>query len=156
MKIDKHSFTLIELLIVLVIIGILATLAVPQYQDYVNKARCAEAKTMLRAWSNAIWQYYIETGNIPVNQNDIGFTVPPSQYFTYGFDTGSPGLGLISAESKFKGSNGLPYRTYQIYYILNPVAPDMQPGAQMMDTKWSRLYVHYNFSESTSVKYGWD
>lgn len=48
MKISKnHGFTVIELMIALVVIGILASIALPAYQDYTKKARRADAKTAL-------------------------------------------------------------------------------------------------------------
>ena len=61
----KKAFTLVELLIVIIIIGILATMAIPQYQKMVDRAVVAEAKSALTALANAIQMYYMEHGYYP-------------------------------------------------------------------------------------------
>lgn len=50
----KHAFTLIELLVVVLIIGILSSIALPQYSRAVEKARAAEAFTMLGSLAHAV------------------------------------------------------------------------------------------------------
>lgn len=61
----KKSFTLIELLIVVIIIGILATLAIPQYMGFVEKSRAAEALKMIDAIRKAMEVHKIEIGGYP-------------------------------------------------------------------------------------------
>lgn len=61
----KNAFTLVELLIVIMIIGILATMAVPQYQKMVDKAKWTECVSMLGQIKNACNLYYAEYSEWP-------------------------------------------------------------------------------------------
>ena len=58
----KRAFTLIELLVVVLIIGILAAIALPQYQKAVAKARGAELISMVKAVNTAQEAYFLATG----------------------------------------------------------------------------------------------
>ncbi|MGB1701517.1 MAG: pilin, partial [Cycloclasticus sp.] len=74
----QKGFTLIELMIVVAIIGILAALAIPAYQDYTIKSRVAEGASLSGAFKTAIEVYWSENGtlsgltdnSIQVNGND--------------------------------------------------------------------------------------
>lgn len=55
---SRRGFTLIELMITVMIIGILAGIAIPQYQQYVTKARRTEAKSALARVQGALERYY--------------------------------------------------------------------------------------------------
>ncbi len=63
MKQTQHGFTLIELMITVAIVGILASIAVPAYQDSVRKSRRADAKGVLLGLANAMERYFTENNS---------------------------------------------------------------------------------------------
>lgn len=69
----KKAFTLIELLVVVLIIGILAAVAVPQYQKAVEKSKATQAMTLLKTVVQAMESYYMANGSYPMqfSQMDI-------------------------------------------------------------------------------------
>ena len=71
MQNKSRAFTLIELLVVVLIIGILAAVAVPQYQKAVEKARAAEALTILDGIYQAAQVYYLANGTYPTKFDDL-------------------------------------------------------------------------------------
>ena len=71
MKNNKKAFTLIELLFVVLIIGILSAVALPQYTFAVEKARFAEAEQTAGSLQKAIDVWLLENGGYP--ENDINF-----------------------------------------------------------------------------------
>jgi prepilin-type N-terminal cleavage/methylation domain-containing protein len=70
----KNAFTLIELLIVLIIIGVLATLAVPQFTGYVEKSRAAEALNMLAALRTGEDAYKLANGSYTTDFTKLGIS----------------------------------------------------------------------------------
>ena len=69
MKKVQQGFTLIELMIVVAIIGILAAVAIPQYQDYTVKAKVGNAVTSLGSLRTAVALCLQEAGGVPDNCN---------------------------------------------------------------------------------------
>jgi general secretion pathway protein G len=71
MKKKEKGFTLIELMVVISIIGILATLAVPTYKNIVQRARETVLKNNLFAIRDVIDQYYQDKGKYPATIQDL-------------------------------------------------------------------------------------
>lgn len=75
----KKAFTLIELLVVVLIIGILAAVAVPQYQKAVLKSRFATVKEMVHSLANAEELYYLANGEYTADFEALDISLPPSE-----------------------------------------------------------------------------
>jgi len=71
MKQNKKGFTLIEILVVVLIIGILAGIALPQYKKAVLKSRFAAIKNMTRAIYDAEQRYYLVHNQYTSNWNEL-------------------------------------------------------------------------------------
>ena len=73
---NKQAFTLIELLVVVLIIGILAAVALPQYQKAVEKARAATIFPLLKAVGEAQENYYLANGTYATSFDDLTVDIP--------------------------------------------------------------------------------
>lgn len=76
----QQGFTLIELMIVVAIIGILAAVALPAYQDYTTRAKVTEGIGMASAAKLAVSEYRTSMNTWPNNNDSAGYTSPNSQY----------------------------------------------------------------------------
>ncbi len=76
----QKGFTLIELMIVIAIIGILAAIAIPAYQNYTIRSQVTEGLTLGDGWKTAISEYYANTGNWPVLTNLSGMSCSVGKY----------------------------------------------------------------------------
>ena len=79
MKNAQRGFTLIELMIVVSIIGILASIAIPAYQNYIIRAQIAEGLALSDPVKVAVADFNDQTGAFPANNSDATLG-PPTNY----------------------------------------------------------------------------
>lgn len=89
------GFTLVELMIVIVIVGILAAIAYPSYQEQVRKSRRADAQNALMAAANAMEKYYWSNTTYTTDLTNLGYSASPAAspegYYSISAAAGSTG-----------------------------------------------------------------
>ncbi|HEZ6970361.1 TPA: pilin [Neisseria meningitidis] len=74
----QKGFTLIELMIVIAIVGILAAVALPAYQDYTARAQVSEAILLAEGQKSAVTEYYLNHGEWPSDNSAAGVATSAS------------------------------------------------------------------------------
>ena len=104
----QQGFTLIELMIVVAIIGILAAIAIPAYQNYTIRAQVSEGMSLAGGAETAMSEYYTNHGNFPSSNTSNGLA--PSASITGNYVTSvSTGTGDTTAPT---ATNGVILITY--------------------------------------------
>ena len=103
MRKTNRGFTLIELMIAVAIIGILAAIGIPQYQNYVARAEATEGISLASGAKSALAEYYNTNGEFPAGTGDanaqIGIEAATAiaGNFVDGVSVSDDGLGMIAA-----------------------------------------------------------
>ena len=80
MKAIQKGFTLIELMIVVAIIGILAAVALPAYQDYTTRAKITEGITLAGSAKTAVAEHRLSKNSWPAGRTAAGYDSPETKY----------------------------------------------------------------------------
>ena len=140
---NLSGFTLIELLVVVLIIGILAAIAVPQYQKAVEKSRATQALVVLSSLVQAQENYYQANGTYATSFDELTMEFPWTgtekwasgnrvsdtrsngewslQLWKGGTSTGSHGIYLGRLTGKYKGAGFAYYFSNNISIPLNQI-----------------------------------
>ncbi|MBH5835153.1 pilin [Neisseria meningitidis] len=101
----QKGFTLIELMIVIAIVGILAAVALPAYQDYTARAQVSEAILLAEGQKSAVTEYYLNHGTWPSNNSDAGVASTATDIKGKYVKEVKVEKGVITAEMKSSGVN---------------------------------------------------
>ncbi|ENX3855365.1 pilin, partial [Neisseria gonorrhoeae] len=100
----QKGFTLIELMIVIAIVGILAAVALPAYQDYTARAQVSEAILLAEGQKSAVTEYYLNNGEWPENNTSAGVASASDIKGKY-VESVTVANGVVTAEMKSDGVN---------------------------------------------------
>ncbi|PPZ71200.1 prepilin-type cleavage/methylation domain-containing protein [Neisseria gonorrhoeae] len=100
----QKGFTLIELMIVIAIVGILAAVALPAYQDYTARAQVSEAILLAEGQKSAVTEYYLNHGTWPKDNTSAGVASSGEIKGKY-VQSVTVTNGVVTAEMKSDGVN---------------------------------------------------
>ncbi len=98
MKRIQQGFTLIELMIVVAIVGILAAIALPAYQDYVIRSKMSEGVAAAAACKTSISEYVSTKNAWPANADTAGCSTLQTQYVST-LTVAAPGVIVVTTRN---------------------------------------------------------
>ncbi len=107
----QKGFTLIELMIVVAIIGILAAIAIPAYQNYTIRAQVTEGLTLADGWKTSVSEFYAQNGTFPATSTTTAASANNTTMFVTGASTGKyvSGIAMANGAITITYSNAAPY-----------------------------------------------
>ncbi|WP_374399939.1 pilin [Niveibacterium sp.] len=122
MKKIQQGFTLIELMIVVAIVGILAAVALPAYQDYTVRAKVSEGLVMSEAVKAGVAEAYAADGaaGVTAYETQINTTPPASKYVTSITMTPATGIIVVALNATNVGTIAAAANTLVLTPFLNP------------------------------------
>jgi type IV pilus assembly protein PilA len=102
----QKGFTLIELMIVVAIIGILAAIAIPAYQDYTVRSKVTEAVAGMSAAKTSVSEFYQSQGSMPANSTVAGFTLTITAKYLANLAYSRSNLTISSIAGQITGNLG--------------------------------------------------
>lgn len=126
MRSVQKGFTLIELMIVVAIIGILAAVALPAYQDYTARSQMAEAMTLASGGKVAVSEFWSDRGYFPTSNDSAGLATATNIKGKYveKVDVGTTPGQIIATMQATGVSTGIQGKTLTLSAITNAGSVD--------------------------------